>query len=92
MSDYLRCQLADTMRGWDGRMDAGSRPAALAFATFRALGERAIGARLGGVPFARPLSRRMAAIHRLIVERPPSWVPAADGDWDGLLLASWRAG
>src|SRR6185503_20608246 len=32
-------EIADTMRGWDGRMDAGSRPAALAFATFRALGE-----------------------------------------------------
>jgi penicillin amidase len=85
-------EIADTMRGWDGRMDAGSRPAALAFATFRALGERAIGAKVGGVPFARPLSRRVAAIHKLILERPPSWVPAADGDWDGLLLASWRAG
>lgn len=78
------------MRGWDGRMDAGSRPAAMAFATFRALGERAIGARLGSRPFARSLSRRVAAIHRLVLEQPAAWVPAGDGDWDGLLLASWR--
>lgn len=85
-------EVAETMRGWDGRMDAGSRPAALAFATFRALGERAIGARLAGRPLAKTLSRRMAATHRLLVERPASWVPPADGDWDGLLLASWRAG
>ena len=85
-------EIAETMGIWDGRMDAGSRPAALAFATFRALGERAIGARLGPVPFARALSRRVAAIHRLILERPAAWVPAGDGDWDGLLLASWRAG
>jgi penicillin amidase len=85
-------EVAATMAGWDGRMDAGSRPAAMAFATFRALGERAIGARLGNVPFARSLSRRVAATHRLLLERPPAWVPAGDGDWDGLLLASWRAG
>jgi penicillin amidase len=83
-------EVAETMRGWDGRMDAGSRPAAMAFATFRALGERAIGARLGSRPFARSLSRRVAAIHRLVLERPAAWVPAGDGDWDGLLLASWR--
>jgi penicillin amidase len=80
----------ETMRGWDGRMEAGSRPAAMAFATFRALGERAIGGRLGNVPFAKSLSRRMAAVHRLVLERPAAWVPPADGDWDGLLLASWR--
>jgi penicillin amidase len=83
-------EIADTLRGWDGRMEADSRAAAMAFATFRALGERAIGARLGNRPFARTLSRRMAAVHRLIVDRPASWVPASDGNWDGLLLASWR--
>jgi penicillin G amidase len=83
-------EVAETMGGWDGRMEADSRPAAMAFATFRAIGERAIGARLGDRPFAKALSRRVAAIHRLLLERPASWVPAGDGDWDGLLLASWR--
>ena len=64
----------------------------MAFATFRALGERVIGPRLGSRPFARALSRRVAAIHRLLLERPAAWVPAGDGDWDGLLLAAWRDG
>jgi penicillin amidase len=84
-------EIAAIMGGWDGRMEAGSRPAAMASATFRALGERAIGARLGNRPFAKSLSRRVAAVHRLVLERPVAWVPAGDGDWDGLLLASWRA-
>ena len=83
-------EVAETMKGWDGRMEADSRAAAMAFATFRALGERAIGGRLGNRPFAKALSRRVAATHRLLLERPASWVPAGDGDWDGLLLASWR--
>jgi penicillin amidase len=38
----------------------------------------------------RPLSRRVAAIHKLILERPAAWVPAADKDWDGVLLGAWR--
>ena len=84
--------IAQELTGWDGRLEADSRRAALAVATFRALGERANGAKLGGRPFALGLSRRIAAVHRLILERPPSWVPPGDGDWDGLLLASWRAG
>src|SRR6185503_11830938 len=58
----------------------------------RAIGTRVILPRVAGMPMGRPLSRRVAAIHKLILERPASWVPAADGDWDGLLLASWRAG
>lgn len=85
-------EIASAMKGWDGRMEADSRPAARAYATFRALGERAIGAKVGARPFALALSRRIAAVHRLILERPSSWVPPGDGDWDGLLLASWRAG
>jgi penicillin amidase len=32
----------------------------------------------------------MAAIHKLILERPASWVPRGDGDWDGVLLRAWR--
>ena len=86
--DDVRTSLA----GWDGRLEADSRPAALAVAAFRALGERAIGAKLAGRPFALTLSRRTAAVHRLLLERPASWVPPADRDWDGLLLASWRKG
>src|SRR5262249_55579499 len=41
-------------------------------------------------PMARALSLRVAAIHKLLLERPASWVPAGDGDWDGLLLGAWR--
>jgi penicillin amidase len=81
-----------SLAGWDGRLEPESRAAALAVAAFRALGERAIGAKLAGRPFATALSRRTAAVHRLLRERPASWVPPADRDWDGLLLASWRAG
>ena len=46
----------------------------------------------GHRPFA---SRSAAASPRSIAsccERPAAWVPAGDGDWDGLLLASWREG
>src|SRR5688500_4458471 len=84
-------EVAREMSGWDGRLEADSRAAALAATTFRRLGERAIGGRLYGTPSARALSRRVSAIHRLVLERPAAWVPPGDGDFDGLLLASWNA-
>jgi len=82
--------VAREMKDWDGRLEPGSRPAALAAATFRAVGERVILPRVAASPLARALARRVAAIHKLVLERPASWVPRGDGDWDGVLLASWR--
>ena len=79
------------MKGWDGRLEADSRAAALAAVTFRAVGMRVILPRVSGSPLARGLARRVAAIHKLLLERPASWVPAGDGDWDGVLLGAWRA-
>jgi len=83
--------VAREMAGWDGRLQPESRPAARAVFTLRAIGARVILPRLAGMPMARPLSRRVAAIHKLILEQPASWVPAADKDWDGVLLGAWRA-
>ena len=82
--------VARELGGWDGRLEPGSRAAALAVFTFRAIGTRVILPRVAGMPLGRPLSRRVAAIHKLILERPASWVPAADKDWDGVLLGAWR--
>ncbi|HEV7503245.1 MAG TPA: penicillin acylase family protein, partial [Vicinamibacteria bacterium] len=79
------------MKGWDGRLEPDSRPAALAVLTFRAIGMRVILPKVEGSPFARGLAKRVAAIHKLILERPASWVPAGDRDWDGVLLAAWRS-
>ena len=79
------------MTGWDARLEPDSRPAALAVFTFRAIGTRVILPRVQGLPMGRALARRSAAIHRLILERPASWVPARDRDWDGVLLGAWRA-
>jgi penicillin amidase len=90
--DERWAEVRDTLAGWDGRLEADSRPAARAVAAFRALGERAIGSRLGRSRFVLALSRRTTAVHRLLLERPAAWVPARDRDWDGLLLASWQAG
>ena len=84
-------EVAREMTGWDARLEPDSRPAALAVLTFRAIGARVILPRVKGLPMGRALSRRAAAIHRLILERPASWVPAADRDWDGVLLGAWRA-
>ncbi|PYQ54130.1 MAG: hypothetical protein DMF78_07120 [Acidobacteria bacterium] len=84
-------EVAHEMKDWDGRLEPDSRPAALAVTTFRAVGERVILPKVAGSPMARALARRVAAIHKLILERPASWVPRGDGDWDGVLLASWRA-
>jgi penicillin amidase len=83
--------VAREMAGWDGRLEPDSRPAALAALTFRAIGARVILPRLAGSPVARALSRRVAAIHKLLLERPASWVPPGDRDWDGVLLGAWRA-
>jgi penicillin amidase len=79
------------MSGWDGRMEAGSRAAAWAALTFRAIGARLVLPRLATMPMGPALSRRAAAIHKLILERPAAWVPAGDKDWDGVLLGAWRA-
>jgi penicillin amidase len=78
------------MTAWDGRLEADRRPAALAVTAFRALGERVLLPRLGGSPFARTLARRVAAVHRLVLDRSAAWVPPGDGDWDGVLLGAWR--
>jgi penicillin G amidase len=82
--------VASELAAWDGRLEADSRAAALAFTTFRALGERVILPRVQGTPQAERLARRIAPVHRLVTERPASWLPAGDGDWDATLLASWR--
>jgi penicillin amidase len=83
-------EVARDLSGWDGRLEADSRAAALAFATFRALGERVVLPRVRGLPEAQRLARRIAPLHRLIHERPASWVPAGDADWDATLLAAWQ--
>jgi penicillin amidase len=82
-------EVARELQGWDGRLDADSRAAALAVGTFRAIGERVIMPRLAGSPFARSLARRVAAVHRLVLDRDPRWVPEGDGGWDGVLAAAW---
>jgi penicillin G amidase len=87
--DAVFAEVARELRGWDGRLEPESRPAALAAVTFRAVGARTIGPRVKGSPFAEALSRRSAAIHRLVLERPASWVPAEDRDWDGVLKGAW---
>jgi penicillin amidase len=75
------------MKGWDGRLEPASRAAALAVGTLRATGERVITARVSQVPLRSTLARRTAAIHKLLLERPPSWAPA--GDWDAVLRGAW---
>jgi penicillin amidase len=82
-------EVAREMAGWDGRLEPESRPAALAVQTFLAVGDRVLLPRLRGVPGAPRLARRPAAIHGLILERPASWVPEGDGDWDGVLRGAW---
>ncbi len=84
-------EVAREMAGFDGRLEPESRAAALAILTFRAVGARVILPRVARMPLGRPLARRVAAIHKLILERPASWVPPADKDWDGVLLGAWRA-
>ena len=82
-------EIAREMTGWDGRMQADSRPAALAMGTFRTLGDRVIGPRVNRVASAESLRRRSVAVHRLIRERPPAFIPAGDEAWDGVLRGAW---
>src|SRR6185295_4449898 len=72
------------MSGWDGRLEPGSRPGALA------LGDRVIGPRLGGLPEAESLRHRSAPIVRLIRERPAGWLPPGVSDWDVVLRDTWQ--
>ncbi len=83
---------ARELAGWDGRLEAESRAAALAVAAFQALGDRVIGPRVQGVPQAKALRRRPAAVQRIIRERPAGWLPAGDADWDATLRAAWVDG
>jgi penicillin amidase len=87
--DAVWQDVAAEMKGWDGRLEPESRPAALAVETFRAVGARVIGPKVREVAGAQGLVRRTAAIHALLLERPATWVPAGDGDWDGVLRGSW---
>jgi penicillin amidase len=77
---------------WDGRLEAGSREAALVTAAFRALGERTIGPKVKGLPNADRLTRRIAAVQVLVRERPPTFLPKGDADWDATFLAAWQEG
>jgi penicillin amidase len=88
--DRLWDEVAREMSGWDGRMQPDSRAAALAMATFRSLGDRVIGPRVGKVAAAEGLRRRSVAVHRLIRERPPAFIPAGDAGWDEILGGAWQ--
>lgn len=81
---------ARELAGWDGRLEAASRPAALVVAAFRALGDRVIGPRVKGLPNAEALRRRTAAVQRIVRERPEGWRPEADADWDATFRAAWQ--
>ena len=78
------------LSGWDGRLEPGSRPAALAITAFLALGDRVIGPRVQGLPEAEALRHRTAAIDRLIRERPAGWLPPGVNDWDVVLRDVWQ--
>lgn len=83
-------EIARELAGWDGQLEADSRAAALCVGTFRAVGERVLAPRLQAYPGAETLKARTAAIHRLILEQTPSWLPAGDRDWDSLLARCWK--
>jgi penicillin G amidase len=85
-------EVARELRGWDGRLEPDSRAAALVATAFRQIGARVLRPRLAGVAQADRLSRRTAAIQRLVRERPRGLLPAGDADWDATLLACWREG
>jgi penicillin amidase len=89
-ADAVWQDAARELAGWDGRLEADSRPAALVVAAFRALGDRVIGPRLKGLPNAELLRRRPAAVQRIVRERPEGWRPAADADWDATFRAAWQ--
>jgi penicillin amidase len=77
---------------WDGRLEAGSREAAQVAAAFRALGERTIGPKVARLPNADRLARRIAAVQVVVRERPPTFLPEGDADWDATFLAAWQEG
>jgi penicillin G amidase len=87
--DSAWADVARELRGWDGRLEPGSRAAALVVLTFRQLGTRVLRPRLQGLPNADRLARRTAAVQRLVRERPAGLLPAGDADWDATLLAAW---
>jgi penicillin amidase len=89
--DAVWLDVTRELKGWDGRLEPQSRPAAIVSTAFRLFGERVIGPKVEGVPLARALRRRPAAIHRLIRERPAAWLPKGDADWDATLRATWVA-
>jgi penicillin amidase len=78
------------MAGWDGRLQAESRAAALAVAAFRSLGDRIIGPRVNTLAAGEGLRRRTVAVHRLIRERPVSFIPAGNAGWDEALRGAWQ--
>lgn len=84
--------VARDLGAWDGRLEAQSREAAQVTASFRALGDRAILPKVAGLPNADRLARRVAAVQVLVRERPASFLPNGDADWDATLLASWQEG
>ena len=84
--------VARDLGAWDGRLEPGSREAALVAAAFRALGERAIAPRVAGLPNADRLARRVTAVQVLVRERPASFLPKGDADWDAAFLAAWQEG
>jgi penicillin G amidase len=88
--DPLWDEVGREMAAWDGRMQADSRAAALAMATFRALGDRVIGPKVKSLAAAESLRHRSVAIHRLIRERPAAFIPPGDAAWDGVLRGAWQ--
>jgi len=89
--DAVWDEVGREMAGWDGRMQPDSRAAALAMATFRSLGDRVIGPRVEKLAAAQSLRRRTVAVHRLVRDRPPAWIPAGDAGWDTALRGAWEA-
>jgi acyl-homoserine lactone acylase PvdQ len=88
--DAVWDEIGREMAGWDGRMQPDSRAAALAMATFRSLGDRVIGPRVKKLAAAESLRRRTVAVHRLVRERPPAWIPTGDAGWDAVLRGAWQ--
>jgi len=50
-----------------------------------------IGPRVGKLAAAESLRRRTVAVHRLIHDRPPAFIPAGDAAWDAALRGAWEA-
>jgi len=87
--DALWDEVAREMGGWDWRLEPGSRAAALAVVAFRDIGDRVLAPRLASFPEAKGLTRRTAAIHRLVLEHPAAWLPSGVGAWDDVWRGVW---